>query len=175
MINNVNFSKHDPLLKVLRESGYRVFSNPNDQDGTLVSFPVKYDDVDFTVVDGKEVNMESAVSQLERYKLLQTAWTHQNTSISISYDLHEVDDIIDWLLDNWDIYVGVSFVYRTDATKTAADLGHSYLPQEVITQEAYENYTSRLKPFDIDQYNVYKEEDEELREDECAGGACPIK
>jgi hypothetical protein len=34
-----------------------------------------------------------------------------------------VPAIVDWLLRNWESYVGVSFIYRNDPTKTAADLG----------------------------------------------------
>jgi len=73
------------------------------------------------------------------------------------------------LLRNWDQYVGVSFIYRNDPTKTAKDLGYDYLPQEVVTQEEWEEYEGSLQPFEL--VNSL----EELKEDECATGACPIK
>ena len=41
-----------------------------DSEAVLVTFPVEYKDVDFDVVDGKYVNQESAIDQLERYKML---------------------------------------------------------------------------------------------------------
>ena len=53
--------------------------------------------------------------------------------------------IIDWLLNNWDCYVGVSFLFRNDPTKNAEDLGYAYLPQEVTTKEAYDAYVSQLE------------------------------
>ena len=39
IFNNINFSKHDPLLDKCRAAGYKVFDNPNDPDGTLVKIP----------------------------------------------------------------------------------------------------------------------------------------
>ncbi len=172
IFNNIAFSKHDPLVKTLREANYRVFDHPFDTSAVIVTLPVKWDDVEFDVVDGKEVNLESAIDQLERYKLLQQNWTQQNTSVTISYDPSEVPEIIDWLLDNWDVYVGVSFLFRADPTKTAEDLGYQYLPQEVVTKEVYEEYVSQLKPVVLDETN---NSFEEIGNDECASGACPVR
>jgi len=175
IFNNVNFGKHDPLLPKLRSAGYNVFDNPADPEGTLVTFPVAWEGVEFDRVykeDGTyvEVNLESAIDQLERYKLIQMYYNDQNTSITVSYSREEVPDIINWILENWDIYVGVSFLYRTDPSKTAADLGYLYLPQEVVTKETYEAYVATLKPIDINVSGF-----DELEEAECAGGSCPVK
>jgi ribonucleoside-triphosphate reductase len=171
IFNNVQFSKHDPVVDKLREAGYRVINHPVDDSGVLVTFPVMWDGVVFDEVAGKEVNIESAVIQLERYKLLQTSWNQQNTSVTISYDPSEVPAIIDWLLDNWDCYVGVSFIYRTDPTKTAKDLGYLYLPQEVVTEEDYKEYVKVLQEVDLNNTNSF----DEITDAECATGACPIK
>lgn len=171
IFNNVNFSKHDPLVQACRSAGYRVFDNPNDPEGVLVTFPVKWDSVPFTQVGDLEVNLESAVEQLERYKMLMQNWCQQNVSATVSYSPDEVPAILDWFMDNWDYYVGVSFLFRADPTKSAKDLGYLYLPQEVVTKEAYEEYAAKLLPVDIDSNNSFHE----LTEAECAGGACPTK
>jgi adenosylcobalamin-dependent ribonucleoside-triphosphate reductase len=171
IFNNVQFSKHDPVVEKLRQANYRVINHPVDDSGVLVTFPVMWDGVPFDKVDGKEVNLESAVVQLERYKLLQTSWNQQNTSVTISYDPSEAPAIIDWLLDNWDCYVGVSFIYRTDPTKTAKDLGYLYLPQEVVTEQDYREYAQTLGTVDLNDANSF----DEITDAECATGACPIK
>lgn len=175
IFNNVNFSKHDPLVPLCRAAGYKVIDNPMDADAVLITFPVVWNDVPFTKVniDGQEleVNLESALSQLERYKMLMKSWCQQNVSATISYSVEEVPEIIDWLLENWENYVGVSFLFRADPTKTAKDLGYLYLPQEVVTKEAYEEYASRLQHIDIDLGNSF----DELTSDECASGVCPVK
>ena len=170
ILNNIGFSIHDPLVPALKSAGYRVFDKPHDSDTVLVTLPVKFDGVDFDVVDGTEVNLESAITQLERYKLYQQNWTDQNTSVTISYDVDEVEGIVDWLLLNWDVYVGVSFIFRNDPTKTAKDLGYAYLPQEVVSKEVYEEYVKDLVDVDLDNLNSHEE-----IEESCTSGVCPIR
>lgn len=175
VFNNVNFSKHDPLVPLCRQAGYRVFDNPMDAESVLITFPVRWDDVPFdrVVKEDKEldVNLESALVQLERYKMLMQNWCQQNVSATISYSVDEVDQIVDWLLENWDLYVGVSFLFRADPTKTAKDLGYLYLPQEVVSKEVFDEYVSRIQPVQIDEANTF----EEMESMECAGGACPVR
>lgn len=171
IFNNVNFSKHDPVVKILQDAEYNVFPHPTDADSMLVTFPVCNDGVEFDVVNGKEVNLETAVEQLDRYLMLQTNWCHQNVSSTISYDPSEVPAIIDWLERNWDNYIGVSFLFRADPTKTAADLGYKYLPQEVVDKSTYDEYVNKLKEIDLDDANGHHE----VSGTECAGGACPVK
>jgi ribonucleoside-triphosphate reductase len=175
IFNNVNFSVHDPIVKVLEAANYHTFPNPYDNTGMLVRLPVSYDEVDFDEVerDGEVlyVTLESAVDQLERYKLLMEEYVDHNCSITVSYSPEEVPQIIDWLDKNWDSYVGVSFIYRNDPTKTAEDLGYPYLPQEVVTKSRFEEYVSQLLPFDLEEGMSTLE----LQDDECAGGACPVR
>jgi ribonucleoside-triphosphate reductase len=171
IFNNVQFSRFDPIVEVVREAGYKVINHPTDPSGVLITFPVEWADVPFHKVAGKEVNLDSAIEQLEKYKLIQTSWTQQNTSVTISYDPSEVPQIIDWLLDNWDCYVGVSFIYRTDPTKTAKDLGYLYLPQEVVDEQTYREYVQNLRPVDLEMANSF----DEIMGEDCATGACPIK
>ncbi len=175
IFNNINFGKHDPLLPKLRAAGYNVYPNPQDPEGVLVTFPVAWEDVEFTKVDTDhgivEVNLETAVEQLERYKKIQVGYCQQNVSNTISYSPEEVPEIVEWLLNNWDVYVGVSFLYRADPSKSAEDLGYLYLPQEVVTKEKYDDYVAKLSAVDLDG----TDSDLEIESQECAGGACPVK
>jgi adenosylcobalamin-dependent ribonucleoside-triphosphate reductase len=168
IFNNVAFSGHDPLVPMLRANGYRVFDHPSRPGDVLATLPMAWDNVEFDTVNGLEVNLESAVSQLNRYKSMMQSFIEQNQSITISYDPEEVPGIVDWIHENWDDYVGVSFLYRNDPTKTAADLGYLYLPQEVVTRATYDQYMSQLKPFDVNGGEL-------IEMDDCAGGACPIR
>lgn len=192
IFNNVAFSKYDLLLDKMREAGYNVFNHPYDASATLVTFPVKNDGVEFDIVNGKEVNNDSAVKQLEYYKMLMQAYCQQNVSCTISYSVDETDSIVDWLYENWDNYVAVSFLFRNDPSKTAADLGYPYLPQEVVTKEIYDAYVANLKPVMIDapvepkmelraeivpalEVDGGEPEIFEILDADCATGACPIK
>ncbi len=171
IFNNVAFSVHDPLVQILKDANYNVFTHPYDPTAMLATFPVKYDDVEFDIVDGVEVNIESAISQLERYKMLMQHYCQQNVSCTISYSLEETDEIVDWLYTNWEQYVAVAFLFRNDPTKTAADLGYPYLPQEVVTKEMYDEYISTLKEINLENVHI----DDSILDDACASGACPIR
>lgn len=180
LFNNITYSKHDPLVEKFRKANYHVIDKPFEPESVLVRFPVKYENVPFTrttvtrkngTVEEVEVNQESAVDQLDWYAMLQTTWCEQNVSNTISYDQTEIPAIIDWLLENWDCYVGVSFLYRNDPTKNAEDLGYAYLPQEVITKATFDKYVAQLK--DIDYVGIEVRDD--ALEDACATGACPIR
>lgn len=173
----------DPLLDALEAAGYRTEPVPYNDTSKIVVVPVEYNNIEFdkVKVDGTvlEVNQESAIDQLERYKLLQENYVDHNCSITIYYSPEEVPEIIDWLDENWDSYVGVSFLYRPDPVAMARDpkavakqLGYSYLPQTPVTAEEYHKYVSTLKPVDF----TGTDHEEMIDADfECAGGACPIR
>ena len=171
IFNNVTFSKHDEIIPTLRAANYKVIEKPFEPDSVLVTFPVAYEDVKFDEVNGKHVNVESAVSQLDRYKFMMDNYVDHNCSVTISYDPSEIEEIVGWILENWDSYVGVSFIYRNDPTKTAEDLGYAYLPQEVVTQEKYYEYANNLWPVDLSNLKT----DDDLVDEACATGACPIR
>jgi len=180
LFNWINFSNLDPIVPKLLSAGYKSLPNPSDKTGILVCMPVVFNNIAFTekeVVrkDGTteilHVNLDSAIKQLERYKKIQVNYCDQNVSNTISYDATEVESIVHWLLNNWDVYVGVSFIFRADPTLSARELGYEYLPQEVVTETRYNDYVKTLKPIVWDDTDSF----EEISNEECAGGACPIK
>ncbi|MCB1111565.1 MAG: ribonucleoside-triphosphate reductase, adenosylcobalamin-dependent [Chlamydiales bacterium] len=181
VFNSITYSRHDPLVDRFRAAGYEVIEKPFEPESVLVKFPVKYETVPFTrktvtrkngQVEEVEINEDSAVTQLEWYRLLQETWCEQNVSNTISYDPSEVPEIIDWFMENWDTYVGVSFIFRNDPSKNAEDLGYAYLPQEVKTKEDYDNYVACLSEID---YSGIEFNYETPIEEACASGACPVR
>ena len=148
--------------------------HPNGTGDWVITLPVAWDDVDFEKVGDLEVNEESAIDQLERYKLLMDNYVEQNCSITVSYDPSEVDAIVEWLLQYWDHYVGVSFLLRADPLKTAADLGFPYLPQQPVSKAEYDAYVASLRPIDLERVKAQSEDAVDMG-NECAGGACPIR
>lgn len=173
IFNNVKFSRHDPLVALCMDAGYRVFDDVNDPSAVLVTFPVAWDNVEFDEVkrDGRvlHINQQSAIQQLERYKHWVEHWVDHNASVTISYDPSEVPAIVEWIYDNWDSYIGVSFLFRADPSKTAEDLGFPYLPQEVVTKEVYDEYVSVLRPLAV------VASSETIDDGGCSTGACPIR
>jgi len=171
IFNSIVYDRTDPLVAALRDAGYDVRPHPTAETQVLVKFPVEAKGVDFC---GGDLNLEPATAQLDRYKLLMDWWCDQNVSQTIYYDPTEVPAIIDWLLANWDSYVGVSFAFRTDPTKTATDFGAAYLPQAVVTHEEFEEYVAQLRPLAADVQLGSAVPVDEL-EDDCETGVCPVR
>lgn len=171
IFNNVAFGGHDPLLPLLRAANYRVFEHPTRPDDFVAALPVAWDSVTFDRVGDLEVNLDSAIQQLEHYKMMMDNYVEQNQSVTISYDPTEVPGIVAWLHENWDHYVGVSFLLRADPTKTAEDLGYPYLPQQPVSKAVYDAYVSQLLPVDLERDTG----DDLLQIDDCSTGACPIR
>lgn len=175
IFNRIRFNIHDPLVAKLAAADYQIEEDPYDETGCLVVMPVEFHGIDFEKVElgGEivEVNQEPAVAQLERYKLTMENYVDHNTSITISYSPDEVPAIIDWLLANWDVYVGVSFILRTDPTKSATDLGYPYLPQTVVSETTFRAYVAKLKPVDL----TGLASTTLLDADECQSGVCPVR
>lgn len=180
IFNNIGFSKMDPIVTALRNAGYYLFDHPVDTSSVIARIPVEYSTIPFDkvvkVINGEEVevevNLESAVSQLERYRLLQENYVDHNCSVTVSYDPSEKEAILDWFMKHWDSYVGVSFLFRNDPTKTAADLGYPYLPQEVVDEKTFRKYERQLLPLVLT--NADGEFDVDSGE-ECVTGACPVR
>ena len=164
IFNNVNFSVNDPMLPKLREAGYHVVTNPIDEHNAIVTFPVAWENIRFTKEGDKYVNDETAIEQLVRYKLLMDSYVEQNCSISVYYKEDEIPAIRDWLKANWSSYVGVSFLPVTNTV-------YSYLPQEVVTEEVYNEYVSQLTDVDFSDTDSAHE----IENDECVTGVCPTK
>jgi ribonucleoside-triphosphate reductase len=171
IFNNVNFSVNDPMVPKLREAGYKVVPNPIDIHNVIVTFPVVWESIRFNVdEEGVPVNDETAIEQLERYKLLMDSYVEQNCSITVSYEPDEVPSIIFWLLSNWNSYVGVSFL---PLVTKAEEAGYSYLPQQCVTKEEYDEYNEQLTEVHWEDKEQLGEH--ELEDDECASGVCPVK
>jgi hypothetical protein len=176
IFNRIRFSAHDPIINKLREANYAIEPDPSDPTGVLAVIPVEFAGIKFDTVqvgdETIEVNNESAIAQLDRYKLLMDNYVDHNASITVSYDPEEVPEIVDWLMANWDTYVGVSFIYRQDATRTAADLGYKYLPQTLVSEKTYRAYADNLLPVNLSENAAAEMLADSM---ECAGGACPVR
>lgn len=173
VFNWINFSTYDPLVGALAHAGYKTLVSPADQANTLVRFPVEFPGCTFDVANGRPVNAEPAVAQLNRYRRLNRHWADHNTSATISFDEGEIPAVVDWLDRHWDDdYIATAFMRRVDPTLTAADLGHPYLPQEVVTEAEYRAATEGLRPVDWDRFHTGLHD---LDEAGCANGVCPTR
>lgn len=175
-IRRIRISAKDPLALAVRDSGWII--NPEvgtpgkdyyeqmENARTLV--------IDFPIKSGAKRNKEdvSALEQFEIYRMFQRSYTDMNTSNTITVKPHEWDELFMKIYNNWQEYVGVSFLALDGGTYQLA-------PYETITDEQYNKMTQIHKPLRLDLLSQY---DQELYSDvldtddtECVGGVCPVR
>lgn len=166
-IRRVRVSANDPLAKAMIDSGFNWYPEVGqtvDNHGIKVfEFPVK-------APEGKTKYDVSAIEQLELYKSFMENYVDHNASNTIHVRNHEWDGVKQWIYENWDSVVGVTFLSLDDSF-------YQLLPYESMTEEEYwemEAQTPKFDPNILRKYENFAEEFEILDE-ECSTGACPIK
>lgn len=166
-IRRVRISSDDALVKVAEELGYRVYPENGEEWDTcatkVVEFPVHSTANRFK----KDV---TAVEQLENYKMFMENYTDHNPSITVDIWDHEWDEAEEWIWNNWDNFVGISFLKRDNKF-------YKLMPYEDITEEEYYKRAAEMKPFNPILLKKYeKGTGSELDSNEsCADGFCGVR
>lgn len=166
-IRRVRISVTDPLYKMIEKIHcYPIFNENGQSDENcttkVIEFPVKSP-------EGKTKYDVGAIEQLELYKMSMENWTDHNTSITVHVRDDEWDDVAEWLYNNFECVVGITFLPLMDET-------YPLLPYEAISREEYERRVKEIKPLDYEILKYYDDDEEhEILDKECAGGACPIR
>lgn len=166
-IRRIRINTHDPLAKTAMSLGWNVEPEVGqtweDARTLVIDFPVE------TTAKRTKYDV-SAIEQLEIYKMFQKYYTEHNTSNTISVGDIEWDEVEQWLWDNWDDMVAVSFL-KLD--------GHTYklAPYETISEEKYTTMKNGMKEFTPEQLQRFEKQETEYEETEaaCEGGACPLR
>lgn len=183
-IRRVRVNSNDALAKMALDLGWTVHAEVGTKlDGVTYLLPAdlarpevmavaKTWVIDFPVhsPSAKVRDDVSAVEQLDVYFSYQKHYTRHNTSNTISVKSNEWDAVCDKVYDQWDDFVGVSFMAHDGGSYTLA-------PYEEVTKEQYEALKASMKPFDKDLLPQYETGfASELDEtDNCANGACAIR
>ncbi|WP_297419320.1 ribonucleoside-triphosphate reductase, adenosylcobalamin-dependent [Clostridium sp.] len=167
-IRRVRISASDPLCKVVEDLGYPVFPEVGQTlencDTKVIEFPVKSP-------EGKTKYDVSAIEQLENYRDIIKNYVEMNQSITVTVRNNEWEDVEQWVWDNWDEVVAISFLSLDDNY-------YQLLPYEATTKEDYEKRVSEMKPFDPLLIQKYEKEETEFDlevDADCSTGACPIR
>lgn len=166
-VRRVRINAHDPLVRVCEELGYPVFPEVGQDWNScvtkVVEFPIK-------APEGRTKYDVSAIEQLENYKLFMENYVDHNCSITVSVRNDEWDDVEEWVWNNWDDLVAVSFLPLDDSF-------YELLPYEAITKEDYQKRVDEMKPFIpslIQKYEIIESE-LDIGTDGCEGGVCPVR
>lgn len=166
-IRRVRISSDDPLTKVCEELGYPVLPEVGQDKETcvtkVVEFPVK-------VPNGKTKNEVSAIEQLEIYKMFMEHYVDHNCSITVHVREHEWEEVEQWVWDNWDDILAVTFLSFDDNF-------YELLPFEAIDKKEYEKRIEEMRPFIPSLISKYEKEEVEydIGSEGCEGGACPVR
>jgi len=167
-VRRVRMNAEDELIKVCEELGYPIYPEVGQTEENcntkVVEFPVK-------APGGRTKYTVSAIEQLEIYKLFMEKYVDHNASNTISVRPDEWNDVVDWVYNNWDTVVGVTFISLDDSF-------YKLLPYEAINKDEYDKRKSKMRLFNPDlllKYNIKESSDEDLVDAECSTGACPIR
>ena len=166
-IRRIRITAADPLCRVCEDLGYPVLpevgQDPQDPTTKVVEFPVK-------APAGRVKADVSAIEQLENYKMFMEHYVDHNCSITVHVRDNEWDDVEQWVWDNWDDVVALSFLSYDDSF-------YELMPYEAMDETEYERRRAAMKPFNPSLLSRYEREETELDigDPECAGGACPVR
>ena len=112
----------------------------------------------------------TAIDQLENYKMFMENYVDHNCSITVHVRDNEWEQVEQWVWDNWDDVVALSFLSLDDSF-------YQLMPYESITEEEYNSLKKEMKPFIpsiLSKYEVHEEE-LDVGNDGCETGICPIR
>lgn len=166
-IRRIRIAVTDPLYKMMEAQGSYPIHNEvgqSDDDCSIkvIEFPIK-------APEGRTKYDVGAIEQLELYKMSMKYWSDHNTSITVHVRDHEWEEVTQWVYDNFDDIVGVTFLPLMEET-------YPLLPYQCTSKEDYEERISRIKPFDYDLLARYDDDEQhDILDSECENGACPIR
>lgn len=178
-IRRVRINAHDPLAKAaLEHEGWNVFAEVGtagfnteeelatpeaiEQAKTLViEFPVKS--------SAKRTGDDlSAIEQLDNYFMFQNEYTEHNTSNTIRVKEGEWELVSDKVYENWDNFVGVSFLAHDGGT-------YKLTPFEAISRERYEEMVEAMEDFNFELLQLHENKGEQDLDEGCDSGVCPTR
>lgn len=166
-IRRVRVASHDPLAKLLMDE--EVPCNPEVgqtwENATNIVFDFPLAAPEGVVLRGEE----TAIEQLEYWKMIKLYWCEHNPSNTIYVRDDEWLEVGAWVYKNWDIACGLSFLPYDGGIYQLA-------PYEPIAEEKYEELVAAMPDVDFSKLSEYEREDhtEGSREFACVGDKCEI-
>lgn len=166
-IRRVRISASDPLCRVCEELGYPVYPEVGQDAETcrtkVVEFPVK-------APAGRVKADVSAIEQLENYKMFMVHYVDHNCSITVHVRDSEWDAVEEWVWNNWDDVVALSFLSYDESF-------YDLMPYEAIDEAEYLRRKAAMRPFNPSLLSKYEQSETQLDvgDAECASGVCPVR
>jgi ribonucleotide reductase alpha subunit len=160
-IRRVRLAKNSPLLKTLKNSGYKNEPAFGQEESTVV--------VEFPIFVGDKVRTQEDVSmweQLAQAAFMQKYWSDNAVSVTITFDPETEGKDLERALDFYQYQLkGVSFLPRISSG------AYKQMPYEKIDRETYEEMINKLLPLNFDSM---VESSEAEMEKYCTNDVCSI-
>ncbi len=162
-IRTVRQDIKDPLTQFLISEGVPNEVDVTNPNNIVFSFPMEAPE---TSVTSDEI---SALEQLRLYKTYSEHWCEHNPSITVYYNDDEFTGVCDWIYRNWDDYIGISFLPKSDHVYKQA-------PYQPISREEYEEKSGRFPKINWSRLSEFEVEDTTTSSHElaCVSGVCEI-
>lgn len=166
-VRRVRVSSNDPLAQAMVAAGFpwdpEVGQTKDNHKTKVFSFPVK-------APEGRTKYDVGAIEQLELYKLIMATYVDHNASNTIHVREDEWEQVEEWIYDNWQDLVGVTFLSLDDNFYQLA-------PYESITKEEFNTMIKSQPRFSANILNKFEDFSEEfdILDEACDTGACPIR
>ena len=162
-IRRVRISTHDSLFKTMVDQGMPHTMDEGNHDTAIFSFPIKSPD------GAKVREHDTAIGQLEWYKMIVENFCDQNASCTIYVKDEEWIETMDFVYKNWDTINGVSFFPYSNKK-------YNQPPYEEIDELTYKRMINAMPEIDLTRLCEFEDTDETegARTLACSGGACEV-
>jgi len=174
-IRRIRINAQDPLAKVAKDLGWIIHAEVGTPGETeeerllnartlVIDFPCKSETKSCA-------NDQDVVEQFNTYFNFQRNYTDHNSSNTITVNPDEWSTCEEIVWNNWNEFIGVSFLAKDGGTYELA-------PYEEITKEQYEELKEKMQPFNptlLLQYETSETETDIENMEACSLGVCPIR
>jgi len=165
----IRFSCNDELVKQCEKMNLRIENQKFLECKSDGKEEIKEDRTTKVVYFARKAKEESVLSNnlsaIEHLKMVikaQELWSDNSTSVTIYYEKEELEEIKEFIKQNWFSFKTVSLLPKTHGFIQAP-----YIP---ITKKEYNKYISNIKKkhIEINSNTI-------LENIECEGGSCPVR
>lgn len=179
-LRRIRISKQDPLAKTLYSLGLEPVPENSQGDDLFAekcntwvfTFPVK------TAAKTLSID-EPALVQLERYKACMQYYVQHNVSITVSVAEHEWDLVANWLYENYEYVIGISFLPRFNPLDDDGKVLYPNLPYQTSNQLEYETTKANIPVLTESDLLTLLQKFEKRYEEQDLGsdctGSCPVR
>lgn len=159
-IRRVRIEEKNPLIKILKKSGYKIEPSVYGDNTMVVEFPIKSENFLKSKFD------VSVWEQMQLMTMVQHYWSDNSVSSTITFKEEEKKDLKTILEMYEDKIKTVSFL-PLDVKS------YQQMPYETITKEQYEDMIKNIKPLDFK--NIQNVHDYDAEEKFCNSETCELQ